>query len=237
MTARTVTDEATRFITKDAKNAISVILSTSLKVAYVGVNASASKHYEAAANISAAITNSADLIRFHMNIEKQTSGATINFQPIKDKLTSPNAQVREQVKQQIAAYPDSQACLESALIDLTKLPTALNAIIQANETLAIRDYKAQTSLQHSYIKSNMTLLTKSVNTCIAKGQENTIFPCLDDLLLQKENVLSFISNMERNLMFIPFPLYDNPRTMAELIGTIISDKIAVIRQNITKCNP
>ena len=222
---------------KDAKEAISAVVTTSVKVANVGVNKVASRYYEVVAKVSAAITESLSTLTGSANPDAFKTLVSTVINSYKDKLEKPIFQIKEKVVETIAESPKAQACIEKALKDVTILSIAANKNLTASFTLAIKNFTVKAKIYHTIIKTNVTLLTKSVDTCIAKRQEEAIFNCIDVILLEEDKVLSLITATESEITQLYIDAYLSLSIKTEEIETIVDSKKEEILAKVSACAP
>ena len=221
----------------DYKNAIVSIVSTSTIVANVGVSATASSYFDAVARVSADISTSDSKIKEYINQELLVSRIATSIQDFKANLYVPISQIKETVRAEIEANPKSQACYEKALMDLTPLAAAFNKNITTSFTLAIKEFTANAKPYHEYIKANGLLLTKIVNSCIAKKPQEAVLLCIDASVKELNQASAVISTAELHIVALYDAFTLNTSMKVQDIYIILNDKKEEILRKIALCAP
>ncbi|CAO1398721.1 unnamed protein product [Diamesa serratosioi] len=233
---KTLNTDAAYFY-KDTKDAITAIVGTSVKVSNVGVDAATANHYGVVAEITADITKSLSTLFDVIKPEKLAAEVATAVDYYKVKFEEPMNEVRAKVKEVMAASPKSQACLEKALKDVTTLYAAANKNITASFTLTLKDFSANAKIDHANIKSNVTILTKAVDQCIAMKPKEAAYACLGVISQEKDKVLSLVAAKESDITQLYIDANLSLSSKADEIAAVISSKRDEILGKIAACAP
>lgn len=221
---------------KNIKDAITAIVGTGCKVANVGVNPTATKYYDAVAKISSVITARTATFKESSNPEALAAGVSAIVNGYKTMFEEAILVIKDKVKEVITANSKAQVCIEKALKDGATLSAVANKNITASFATSIKNFSAKSKISHGFIKNNVTLLTKAVDSCISKKKEEYIYLCLDGLLSKEETVLTIIAISETEVVNLFFEAQVDLEIRSEDLATIIAKKDEIIAK-ITACAP
>lgn len=226
---------------KDVKNAIITILSTSAKVSLIGVSGSASNYYQAIAKISQSLTDSISAAFLdYVNADNLASDVLFVIDNYKAMPEESIYLIREKVVDIMSETPLVQLCLEKALKDLTTLFVAINKNITTDFTTAMKRFKDSANFFHRSTIDISAFLTRAVNTCTAKGEENAVYKCLDGLSLSNadlDTAMFKFSGLKFNVQRLFDKAFLDLSANATSMGVTISDNKNKIIANILACSP